>query len=176
MVRWLGVHCAGNNEKEIRTLPRQMFEQEEHRDCATDAAFGIFGAPESAHGNVGIYFISPLTLQSRRPRPPSFSPSPLSSCPTKITTVNNNSNITPLKGHRLVKATTLSSLSRHTSRAIVVSLAISRSRSLNRFMFSSLRPRRTITFARRAWQVSACVVVQKKYARVFSERVFTLAE
>jgi hypothetical protein len=86
------------------------------------------------------------------------------------------------KGHRLVKATTLSSRSSRTSRVMVVSLAISRSRSLKRFMCtpnvptrsvrirthaevyhiaSSPRPRRTVTFARRVWQVSACVVVRK---------------
>lgn len=124
------------------------------------------------------------------------------------------------QGHRLVKVTTLSSLSSRIRAAIVVSLAISLSLSLKRFMctpkvptkglgipthaelyhvVSSLRPRRTVTFARRAWQVSACVVVQKvrgfavtclpyyvltrlastclqKYARVFSERVSPLAE
>jgi hypothetical protein len=124
------------------------------------------------------------------------------------------------QGHRLVKVTTLSSLSSRTRVAMVVSLAINRSLSLKRFMctpkvptrgvgipihaelfhvVSSLRPRRTVAFARRAWQVSACVVVRKvrgfavtslpyyvltrlvptslqKYAHVFSERVLLLAE
>jgi hypothetical protein len=123
------------------------------------------------------------------------------------------------QGHRQVKVTTLSSLSSRT-RATVVSLAISRSLSLKPSMctpkvstmgvgipthavlclvVSSLRPRRTLTFARRAWQVSACVVVRKvrgfavtflpyyvltrlastclqKYAHVCSERVFPLVE
>ena len=74
------------------------------------------------------------------------------------------------KGHRLVKATTLNSRSSRTSRVMVVSLAISRSRSLKQFMctpndptrsvrtpthaevyhiVSSPRNRRTVAFARR---------------------------
>jgi hypothetical protein len=84
------------------------------------------------------------------------------------------------QGHRLVKVTTPSSLSRRT-RATVVSLAISHSHSLKRFMcasevlpgvgtpthaelcrvVSSPHPRRRMTFAWRAWQVYACVVVRK---------------
>lgn len=193
------------------------------------------------HMAVRIYFISPLTLQSGSP----LSPSPLSILmsnkdyyghgqpqqqqqyyPPQGATFSTRCYCSCVidesvchQGHRLVKVTTLSSLSSRT-RAMVVSLAINRSLSLKRFMctpkvptrgagipthaelyhvVSSLRPRRTVTSARRAWQVSACVVVRKvrgfavtslpyyvltrlaptclqKYAHVFSERVLPLAE